>query len=105
MLPDPLPTDLDELEKLYQEYAMQDQVDQAELDRLMEARLRVWGYDPKHITPEQLLSLMEESMNRLLLNLYGAVDVAPDSESRAQLQEIVQRAEELRGQINQAFDQ
>ena len=104
MLPDPLPTDLDELEKLYQEYAMQDHVDQAELDRLMEARLRAWGYDPKHVTPEQLLSLMEESMNRLLLNLYGAADVAPDSQSRAQLQEIIQQAEELRGQISQAFD-
>lgn len=104
MLPDPLPTDPDALEKLYQDLVMQDQLDQAELDRLMEARLRAWGYDPKHIPPDRLLGLMEESMNRLLVNLYGAVDAAPDSESRTQLQEIIKQAEQLRGQIGQVFD-
>jgi len=31
MLPEPLPTDPDELESLYKELVMQDQVDQAEL--------------------------------------------------------------------------
>ncbi len=105
MLPDPLPTDPDELEVLYKELVMQDQVDQAEFDRLMEARLRAWGFDPQHIMPEQILGLMEESMNRLLINLYAAVEAAPDDESHDQLAEIVGQAENLRSQINRMFSE
>jgi hypothetical protein len=104
MLPKELPTDPEELERLYQAYISSDQVVQAELDRLTRARLRVWGYDPEHVTSEQLLVLMEESMNHLLLNLYGAMDSAPDDSIRVQLQEIVAQAEELRGQIGQVLD-
>lgn len=103
MLPDPLPTDPDELEVLYKELVMQDQVDQAEFDRLMEARLRAWGFDPQHILPEQILGLMEESMNRLLVNLYAAREAAPDDESHDQLAEIIGQAENLRSQINRMF--
>jgi hypothetical protein len=103
VLPDPLPTDPDELEAIYREFITQDNMDQAEFDRLMEARLRSWGYDPQHITPEQLLGLMEESMNSLLVNLYGAAQSAPDETSQAQLQKIIERAQELRGQIHEAF--
>jgi len=103
MLPDPLPTDPDELEAIYQEYVSRDAIDPDEFNRLMEARLRAWGYDPQHIKPEQLLGLMEESMNRLLINLHGAAHSAPDEESQEQLQEIIDQAELLRNQINQAF--
>ena len=105
MLPDPLPTDPDELEALYKELVMQDQVDQAEFDRLMEARLRAWGLDPQHIMPEQILGLMEESMNRLLVNLYAATEATPDDESRGQLAEIIGQAENLRSQINRMFNE
>jgi hypothetical protein len=103
MLPDPLPTNPDELEALYKELVMQDQVDQAEFDRLMEARLRAWGYDPQHILPEQILGLMEESMNRLLINLYAAVEAAPDDESHDQIAQVLGQAENLRSQINRMF--
>jgi hypothetical protein len=103
MLPDPLPTDPDELEVIYQEYVSRDAIDPDEFNRLMEARLRAWGYDPQHIKPEQLLGLMEESMNRLLINLHGAAQSAPDEESQGQLEEIIEQAELLRNQINQAF--
>ena len=105
MLPDPLPTNPEELEALYREYISHENVDQAELERLTRARLRSWGYDPEHITSEQLLVLMEESMNQLLLNLYGALDSAPDNETRAQLAEIVEQAKLLRGQIGQVSSQ
>jgi hypothetical protein len=105
MLPDPLPTDPDELEAIYQEYISRDELNPDEFNRLMEARLRAWGYDPERVQPEQLLGLMEESMNRLLVNLYGAIQSAPDEESQEQLQEIIEQAEQLRNQINQAFDQ
>jgi hypothetical protein len=103
MLPDPLPTDPDELETIYQEYVSRDALDPDEFNRLMEARLRAWGYDPEHIQPEQLLGLMEESMNRLLVNLYSASQSAPDEASQEQLQEIIEQAEQLRNQISQAF--
>ena len=103
MLPETLPTDPEELERVYQAYISSDQVDQAGLERLTRARLRVWGYDPEHVTSEQLLVLMEESMRHLLLNLYGAMDSAPDDSIRAQLQEIALQAEELRGQIGQVL--
>ncbi len=103
MLPDPLPTDPEELEAIYQEYVSHDTLDPDEFNRLMEARLRAWGYDPERMQPEQLLGLMEESMNRLLINLYGAARSAPDPESQGQLQEIIEQAELLRNQINQAF--
>jgi hypothetical protein len=105
MLPEPLPTDPDELERLYQEYVSNEAVDQAELERLMKARLRSWGYDPEHITADQVLGLMEESMNRLLLNLYGAMEAAPDDDTQAQLGEIIEQAQKLRGQINQVFSE
>jgi hypothetical protein len=103
MLPDPLPTDPDELEAIYQEYVSREAIDPDEFNRLIEARLRAWGYDPQHIKPEQLLGLMEESMNRLLINLYGAAQSAPDEASQEQLGEIIEQAELLRNQINQAF--
>jgi len=105
MLPDPLPTDPEELEALYREFIAQDRIDQAEFDRLTEARLRAWGYDPANITVEQLVGLLEESINSLLVNLYGAIESAPDDESRAQLEEIVKRAHELRAQIQQLSDE
>ena len=103
MLPETLPTDPEELERLYQAYISSVQVDQADLERLTRARLRAWGYDPKQVTSEQLLVLMEESMHHLLLNLYGAMDSAPDDNLRAQLEEIAMQAEELREQIGQVL--
>ena len=105
MLPDPLPTDPDALEAIYQDYVSREVIDPDEFNRLMEARLRAWGYDPQHLKPEQVLALMEESMNRLLINLYGAARSAPDETSQEQLQEIIDQAELLRNQINQAFSE
>ncbi len=99
MLPDPLPTDPDELEKLYQAFILQDKFDQQEFDRLMDARLRAWGYDPKNMTVEQVMSLMAESVNRMMINLYGALEAAPDEESAEQVQSLVKQAEELRAQV------
>lgn len=99
MLPDPLPTDPDELETLYRDYLEQGHADQAELDRLLEARLRAWGYDPKHMTAEQVMSLMAESVNRMMINLYGALETAPDADSARQVQALVTQAEELRAQV------
>jgi hypothetical protein len=105
MLPDPLPMDPDALEAIYQDYVSREVIDPDEFNRLMEARLRAWGYDPQHLKPEQVLALMEESMNRLLINLYGAARSAPDETSQEQLQEIIDQAELLRNQINQAFSE
>ena len=104
MLPDPLPTNPEELEALYRTYMEQDQYDQREFDRLMEARLRAWGYDPKTMTAEQIIRLMEESINRMLLNLHHAIESAPDEDSARQVQAIVQQAEELRTQINKVVE-
>ena len=104
MLPDPLPTNPEELEALYRDYMEQDKYDQREFDRLMEARLRAWGYDPKTMTAEQIIRLMEESINRMLLNLYNALGAAPDEDSAQQVQAIVQQAEELRAQINKVVE-
>jgi hypothetical protein len=104
MLPDPLPTNPEELEALYRAYMEQDKYDQREFDRLMEARLRAWGYDPKTMTAEQIISLMEESINRMLLNLYNAMGAAPDEDSARQVRAIVQQAEELRAQIDKVVE-
>jgi hypothetical protein len=65
----------------------------------MEARLRAWGYDPKNLSADQVMSFMAESVNRMMINLYGALEVAPDGESAEQVQAIVKQAEELRTQI------
>jgi hypothetical protein len=40
MLPDPLPTDPDELEAIYRDYVSREVIDPDEFNRLMEARLR-----------------------------------------------------------------
>lgn len=99
-LPDPLPTDPEELEHLYQTYRDDiDDFDEAEFKRLLDARLRAQGVDPEHMTPEQLFGAMSESMNSLLMNLYAAADEAPDDEASAQVQAIIQLAEELREQV------
>lgn len=103
-LPDPLPTDADELEALYQAYIMQDEFDQSEFDRLMEARLRAWGYDPENMTADQLFSLMAESVNRMMVNLYAALDEAPEEESE-QVRAIIKQAEELRAKIFQVIEE
>src|SRR3972149_8147990 len=88
-LPDPLPTDPDEIEKLYQEYATRtDDFDTEEFQRLMDARLAAWGIDPHHMTAEQLLGAMSESMNGMLMNLYAAQEAAPDDETSSQMNEI-----------------
>jgi len=99
MLPDPLPDNPEELEALYRDYIQGNNFNQEEFDRLMEARLRAWGYDPKNMTPEQVMSLMAESINSMMLNLYGALETAPDEESSQQVKALVQQAEELREHI------
>ncbi len=102
-LPDPLPTDPDELETLYQDFVAQDDYSQDDHDRLMTARLRAWGIDPDNMTAEQLIGAMQESMNRMLLNLRSAVEVAPDEESAARIAEAIGMAEKLREDIDQAL--
>jgi len=103
-LPDPLPTDPDELERLYQAYSQDvEDFDEAEFQRLMDARLAVWGIDPCNMTAEQIFGAMSESMNSMLVNLYAAKDEAPDDEMSAQMNEIIRMAEQLREQIGEAM--
>jgi hypothetical protein len=103
-LPEQLPTDPDELERLYREYTQDlEDFDDAELQRLMDARLAVWGIDPHHMTADQIFGAMSESMNSMLVNLYAAKDEAPDDEAGRQVDEIIKIAEELREQIGVAM--
>ena len=103
-LPEQLPTDPDELERLYQEYAQDvEDFDDAEFQRLMDARLAVWGIDPRQMTADQIFGAMSESMNSMLVNLYAAKDEAPDDEAVRQVDEIIKMAEELREQIGVAM--
>ena len=103
-LPEQLPTDPDELERLYQEYAQDvEDFDDAEFQRIMDARLAVWGIDPKQMTADQIFGAMSESMNSMLMNLYSARGEAPDDEAVQQVDEIIKMAEELREQIGVAM--
>ena len=102
-LPDPLPTDPDELEKLYQTYIGAEDFDDAEFQRLMDARLTSWGIDPHKMSADQLLGAMAESMNKMLVNLHAAMGEAPDPDSAEQLTEIINMAEQLRGDIGKAM--
>jgi hypothetical protein len=102
-LPEQLPTDPEELEALYRAYSPDsDDFDEAEFQRLMDARLAVWGSDPHQMTADQIFGAMTESMNSMLLNLYSAKGEAPDEESSAQVDEIIHIAEQLREQIQLA---
>ncbi len=102
-LPDPLPTDSDELQDLFVAYSQQDDVDEAELQRLTEARLAARGIDPQHMTADQIFSAMSESMNSMLMNLYAAQNEAPDDELAAQMKELIGMAEQLREHISEAM--
>ena len=103
-LPEQLPTDPDELERLYNAYAQDvEDFDDAEFQRIMDARLAVWGIDPRQMSADQIFGAMSESMNSMLLNLYTAKAEAPDGESVQQVDEIIQMAEELRKQIAAAM--
>jgi hypothetical protein len=103
-LPDPLPTDPNELERLYHEYAQNvDEFDEAEFHRLMDARLAAWGVDPHTMTAEQIFGAMNESVNSMLMNLYAAKREAPDDEMTGQMDEIIRMAEQLRVHINEAM--
>jgi hypothetical protein len=103
-LPEQLPTDPDELERLYNEYAQDvDDFDEAEFQRLMDARLAVWGIDPHQMTPDQIFGAMAESMNSMLMSLYAAKNEAPDDMAVEQVNEIIKMAEELRAQIDSAM--
>ena len=104
-LPDPLPTDADELEMLYQDLVSRDDYSQEEFDRVMEARLRAWGIDPDNMTAEQLIGAMQESMNRMLVNLHLAMGSAPDEDSANRLNEVIDMAEKLRGDIDKALQE
>ena len=99
-LPEQLPSDPEELERLYQEYAQDvEDFDDAEFQRIMDARLAVWGIDPRQMTADQIFGAMSESMNSMLVNLYSAKGEAPDDEAVRQVDEIIKMAEELREQI------
>jgi hypothetical protein len=103
-LPEQLPTDPDELERLYNAYTQEvDDFDETELQRLMDARLAVWGIDPHQMTPDQIFGAMAESMNSMLMSLYAAKDDAPDNTAVEQVDEIIKMAEELRAQIDSAM--
>ncbi len=102
-LPDPLPTDPEALEELYQTYCQQADADEAELQRLTGARLTAWGLDARHMTADQIFGAMSESMNSMLMNLYAAQDEAPDDELAAQMKELIGMAEQLREHINEAM--
>ncbi len=103
-LPEQLPTDPDELEALYQSYSRElDDFDEADFQRLMDARLAVWGINPRQMTADQIFGAMTESMNSMLLNLYSARQEAPDEEAITQVDEIIRMAEQLREQIFSAM--
>ena len=103
-LPEQLPTDPDEIERLYQAYAQDvEDFDDAEFQRIMDARLAVWGIDPRQMSADQIFGAMSESMNSMLMNLYAAKDEAPDDEAVRQVDEIIKMAEELREQIGVAM--
>ena len=103
-LPEQLPSDPEELERLYQEYAQDvEDFDDAEFQRIMDARLAVWGIDPHQMTADQIFGAMSESMNSMLTNLYAAKDEAPDDGAVRQVDEIIRMAEELREHINVAM--
>jgi hypothetical protein len=103
-LPEQLPSDPEELERLYQEYARDvEDFDDAEFQRLMDARLAAWGIDPHQMTADQIFGAMSESMNSMLMNLYAAKGDAPDEEAVRQVDEIIKMAEELRQQISVAM--
>ena len=103
-LPEQLPTDPDELERLYDASLQDDEeLDEADFQRLINARLAGWGIDPKNMTADQIFGAMAESMNRMLLNLQAAMSEAPDDESAQQVNEIIKAAEELRHQIDTAM--
>jgi len=104
-LPDPLPTSADELDALYQALIDRNDYTQAEFDRLMEARLRAWGVDPDNMSAGQLIGAMQESMNRMLINLHLAKTTAPDEDSLSRLDEVISLAEKLRDDINQALSE
>jgi hypothetical protein len=102
-LPEQLPTDPDEIERLYQAYTQDvEDFDEAEFQRIMDARLAVWGSDPRQMTADQIFGAMSESMSSMLVNLYAAKDEAPDDEAVRQVDEIIKMAEELREQIGVA---
>lgn len=103
-LPEQLPTDPDEIERLYNQYAQDmEDFDEAEFQRIMDARLAVWGIDPHQMTPDQIFGAMAESMNSMLMSLYAAKDEAPDSTAVEQVSEIIKMAEQLRTQIDTAM--
>ena len=103
-LPEQLPSDPDEIERLYHEYALDvEDFDDAEFQRIMDARLAVWGIDPRQMTADQIFGAMSESMNSMLMNLYSARDEAPDGEAARQVDEIIHMAEELREHIDLAM--
>jgi hypothetical protein len=103
-LPEQLPTDPEELERLYQAYARDvEDFDDGEFQRIMDARLAVWGIDPRQMTADQIFGAMSESVNGMLVNLYAAKDEAPDDEAVRQVDEIIKMAEELREQIGVAM--
>ncbi len=103
-LPDPLPTDPEELDRLYHEYAQSvEEFDEAEFQRLADARLAAWGIDPKNMTAEQIFGAMSESMNSMLMNLYSAKEAAPDDETSDQMDAIIRMAEQLREHIGDAM--
>ncbi len=102
-LPEQLPSDPDEIERLYQAYAQDvEDFNDAEFQRIMDARLATWGIDPHQMTADQIFNAMAESMNSMLVNLYAAKDEAPDDEAGRQVDEIIRLAEELREQISVA---
>ena len=103
-LPEQLPTDPDELERLYHAYAQDvEDFDEAEFQRLMDARLATWGVDPHSMTADQIFGAMNESMNSMLMNLYAAKGEAPDEEMSTQMAEIIRMAEQLREHISDAM--
>ncbi len=99
-LPEQLPSDPEELERLYQAYAQDvEDFDDTEFQRIMDARLATWGIDPRQMSADQIFGAMSESMNSMLMNLYSAKSEAPDDEAARQVDEIIKMAEELRSQI------
>jgi len=104
-LPENLPTDPDALEALYESLLSGNDLTQAEMQRLLAARLQARGLDPANLTTEQVADLISESMNRIMSSLQRALAMAPDNLAQSDLEEILEQAERLNEEIQQSLSE
>jgi ribosomal protein L12E/L44/L45/RPP1/RPP2 len=87
------------LEALYELLIAEGRYSQEDFDRLMSARMKAWGIDPEQMTVDQIVAAMQESINRLLVNLHHAMASAANPAMKARFLEVIAAAERLRNDI------